>query len=251
MEGGGHYTASAKNFRDNNWYYFNDSRVTKIEDPQECVRNAAYLLFYRKRKPLVSEEEEFLGGESLNSLLKNGRELYKNTLVNKKKCLEQVFEQLKTYTESEEKLRKEGELNDELEKTRNELEQQNSEEDDGDIEDESDEDKEEDEVEPEASTEKNENLKKSRLFDTAKLADDNLNKAQFNLDADEDLDYEDDLDNNRKQRLISKEKNSNKLIQIKSNRRHEMTSSPVLSESNLENDNINETIDSISEVNGI
>lgn len=249
--GGGHYTASAKNFRDNNWYYFNDSRVTKIEDPQECVSNAAYLLFYRKRKPLVSEEEEFLGGESLNSLLKNGRELYKNTLINKKKCLEQVFEQLKTYTESEENLRKEGELNDELEKTRNELEQQNSEEDDGDIEDESDDDKEEDEVEPEASTEKNENLKKSRLFDTAKLADDNLNKAQFNLDADEDLDYEDDLDNNRKQRLISKEKNSNKLIQIKSNRRHEMTSSPVLSESNLENDNINETIDSISEVNGI
>lgn len=226
--GGGHYTASAKNFRDNNWYYFNDSRVSKIDDPKECVSNAAYLLFYRKRRPVINEEEEFLGGESLNTLLKNGRELYKNTLVNKKRILEQVFDQLKTFSESEEKMRREGELNEELEKKR--MEQEDSEE-DGDNE----------------SSEEETVGKKSRLFDTTKENEDN--KAQFNLDADEDIDYDDDLDNNRKQRLISKEKNSNKLIQIKSDGRQEMTSSPVLSETNLDNDNL--AIDNISEVNDI
>ncbi|XBW37290.1 hypothetical protein QEN19_002872 [Hanseniaspora menglaensis] len=46
--GGGHYTAFAKNFNDDNWYYFNDSRVTK-ENVEDSVTEAAYLLFYKRR----------------------------------------------------------------------------------------------------------------------------------------------------------------------------------------------------------
>lgn len=52
--GGGHYTAYAKNFVDSKWYYFDDSRVSKVDDPRDAIRGNAYLLFYRKRstKPL-------------------------------------------------------------------------------------------------------------------------------------------------------------------------------------------------------
>lgn len=49
--GGGHYTAFAKNFNDSNWYYFNDSRVTK-ENVEDSVNEAAYLLFYKRRNGL-------------------------------------------------------------------------------------------------------------------------------------------------------------------------------------------------------
>ena len=71
--GGGHYTAFAKNFVDDQWYEFNgkfstalrhwwtrrmltgtDSSVSKVNDPSRVVSPAAYLLFYRRRsdKPL-------------------------------------------------------------------------------------------------------------------------------------------------------------------------------------------------------
>ncbi|GAA5986105.1 hypothetical protein JCM5350_004435 [Sporobolomyces pararoseus] len=46
--GGGHYTAFAKNPENNQWYDFDDSRVTPIE-PSRVVSSAAYLLFYRRR----------------------------------------------------------------------------------------------------------------------------------------------------------------------------------------------------------
>jgi ubiquitin carboxyl-terminal hydrolase 4/11/15 len=55
--GGGHYTAYVKNFVDNKWYYYDDSRVTHVEDPTESIKGSAYLLFYRKRSSLP------LGGE--------------------------------------------------------------------------------------------------------------------------------------------------------------------------------------------
>lgn len=44
---GGHYTASCKNFMNEEWFYFNDSSVGKCGD--RVVSSAAYVLFYRKR----------------------------------------------------------------------------------------------------------------------------------------------------------------------------------------------------------
>ena len=45
--GGGHYTAICKNY-DGNWYYYDDSKCTKISEKEICNENA-YVLFYRKR----------------------------------------------------------------------------------------------------------------------------------------------------------------------------------------------------------
>ncbi|PVI05610.1 UCH-domain-containing protein [Periconia macrospinosa] len=45
--GGGHYTAFAKNFFDQQWYEYNDSSVSKCG--RSVVTTAAYLLFYRRR----------------------------------------------------------------------------------------------------------------------------------------------------------------------------------------------------------
>jgi len=47
---GGHYTASCKNQVDGKWYYFNDSRVSKISSG-EVVDKSVYLLFYKRRTP--------------------------------------------------------------------------------------------------------------------------------------------------------------------------------------------------------
>ncbi|KAF2100362.1 UCH-domain-containing protein [Rhizodiscina lignyota] len=47
--GGGHYTAFAKNFFDGQWYEYNDSQVSKRNDPDVVITSAAYLLFYRRR----------------------------------------------------------------------------------------------------------------------------------------------------------------------------------------------------------
>ena len=45
---GGHYTAFRKN-PDNNWYSFNDSSVTLVNNPEEnIVSNGAYCLFYQR-----------------------------------------------------------------------------------------------------------------------------------------------------------------------------------------------------------
>jgi ubiquitin carboxyl-terminal hydrolase 4/11/15 len=52
--GGGHYTAFAKNFEDNEWYDYNDSMCHKIHSVDRLKTAQAYLLFYRRRssKPL-------------------------------------------------------------------------------------------------------------------------------------------------------------------------------------------------------
>ncbi len=46
---GGHYTASVKN-ANGHWYYFNDTNVSKIPNPEKIVCPQAYCLFYRKKK---------------------------------------------------------------------------------------------------------------------------------------------------------------------------------------------------------
>ncbi|GLE05681.1 hypothetical protein PINS_up014721 [Pythium insidiosum] len=43
--GGGHYTAYAKNFLDDQWYYYDDERVRVVEE-SKVVTPSAYLLFY-------------------------------------------------------------------------------------------------------------------------------------------------------------------------------------------------------------
>jgi len=48
--GGGHYTASCKNFKTGKWYKFDDSTVNQENDQQKLQQSAAYLLFYEKRK---------------------------------------------------------------------------------------------------------------------------------------------------------------------------------------------------------
>ncbi|CAI9626281.1 unnamed protein product [Alternaria burnsii] len=50
--GGGHYTATAQNFFDKQWYDYNDSIVTKCESGRKAVSRSAYLLFYRRRSPV-------------------------------------------------------------------------------------------------------------------------------------------------------------------------------------------------------
>lgn len=60
--GGGHYTAFAKNFQDDNWYKFDDTHVSSpIKDTKSMITGHAYLLFYRRRSdrplggPLLEE----------------------------------------------------------------------------------------------------------------------------------------------------------------------------------------------------
>ncbi|KAL6453417.1 UBP12 Ubiquitin carboxyl-terminal hydrolase 12 [Candida maltosa Xu316] len=214
--GGGHYTASVKNFRDNKWYYFNDSRVTEIGNPEEVIANSAYLLFYRKRS---SKDNGILGGSKFIELLQNGRDAFTEGLKHKRHVLNDVAQSVNQYAKIEKDL----------------LEEEDDEEDEEDDEDD-DEDAEE-EAEPvkkksdEQSSESSEASKKSRTFDDLN-ANPPSSSAQFNLDEDNDYDYDaDDNTNIRKQRLLSKEKDSNKLVHIKSNGRQEVTSSPVPIES--------------------
>lgn len=46
--GGGHYTAYAKNWRENQWYSFDDSHCSKTS-PNKIITEAAYNLFYRRK----------------------------------------------------------------------------------------------------------------------------------------------------------------------------------------------------------
>lgn len=51
---GGHYTAYCQNFSDKTWYEFNDSSVSEV-GKNRIVSDAAYVLFYRRRRE-ISEE---------------------------------------------------------------------------------------------------------------------------------------------------------------------------------------------------
>lgn len=45
---GGHYVAHCKNLLDKNWYNFNDSTVSYVNDISDIVDGSAYILFYEK-----------------------------------------------------------------------------------------------------------------------------------------------------------------------------------------------------------
>lgn len=103
--GGGHYTAHAKNFRDGNWYYFNDSRVTPVDVPQECVTSAAYLLFYRRRvSEPINNEVCLLGGSRLQDLIARGRDAYVERLRRVREDSQAVYEQIGSYRSNEEEV---------------------------------------------------------------------------------------------------------------------------------------------------
>eukprot|EP01118_Nematostelium_gracile_P016981 TRINITY_DN7131_c0_g1_i1.p1 TRINITY_DN7131_c0_g1~~TRINITY_DN7131_c0_g1_i1.p1 ORF type:complete len:918 (-),score=273.75 TRINITY_DN7131_c0_g1_i1:43-2796(-) len=53
--GGGHYTAYGKNRLNNEWYKFDDSSVSKIEESR-VVTSSAYVLFYRRRETIANPE---------------------------------------------------------------------------------------------------------------------------------------------------------------------------------------------------
>ncbi|PGG96817.1 ubiquitin carboxyl-terminal hydrolase 4/11/15 [Blastomyces parvus] len=65
--GGGHYTAYAKNFMNDTWYEYNDSHVTKKNNPASVVTSAAYLLFYRRRSDVP------LGGDYLATVTESAK----------------------------------------------------------------------------------------------------------------------------------------------------------------------------------
>ena len=52
---GGHYLAYCKNELDNNWYEFDDTVVTKLEQA-DVLTKEAYVLFYQKRGAPRMEE---------------------------------------------------------------------------------------------------------------------------------------------------------------------------------------------------
>lgn len=90
--GGGHYTAAAKNFRDDKWYYFDDSRVRPIDDPTLTITSAAYLLFYRKRS-----SKPYVGGQSVESLLLEGRRAYSEKFEKARDQLQRIQKEVDSY----------------------------------------------------------------------------------------------------------------------------------------------------------
>merc|ERR1712087_1047481 len=50
--GGGHYTAYAKNLDNKQWYSLDDSRTSKVSDPEgRIVGSSASVLYYHRRNP--------------------------------------------------------------------------------------------------------------------------------------------------------------------------------------------------------
>jgi ubiquitin carboxyl-terminal hydrolase 4/11/15 len=222
--GGGHYTAAAQNFRDGNWYYFDDSTVTKLSEPQKCITPAAYLLFYRRRQ---SNPDSLLGGDKLNELIYNGRSAYQTSFDEKLSSLETLKKRILTYKymesqlEQEEKLTQEGEANSEDKGNEASLEDQGT----GNAGFSAD-----DELNL-YSDEENENEGES----------DARSGEKVEKDGDETDEQGFHADNSRKQRLISREKTNDKLVQIKSNGRQKTTLSPRLANSDDgDGDNISE-----------
>jgi len=53
--GGGHYVAYAKNFKNNEWFEFDDSSVSQVSE-QEVLSKEAYVLLYERQIPDKNEE---------------------------------------------------------------------------------------------------------------------------------------------------------------------------------------------------
>lgn len=91
--GGGHYTAYVKNFIDNKWYYFDDSRVSETV-PERSVAGSAYLLFYMRR-----DENGTVSHEKLHEIIEESRTEYNVKFDEVKKRQAILYESNKTDAE--------------------------------------------------------------------------------------------------------------------------------------------------------
>jgi ubiquitin carboxyl-terminal hydrolase 4/11/15 len=57
--GGGHYTAFILSDDDGTWSNYDDSRVSRVNDPKEVVSEAAYVLYYRRRDVPVGHDSDY------------------------------------------------------------------------------------------------------------------------------------------------------------------------------------------------
>ncbi|KAI7902187.1 uncharacterized protein BX663DRAFT_455790 [Cokeromyces recurvatus] len=81
--GGGHYTSFAQNFENGNWYSFDDSHASKV-DISDIKTSAAYLLFYKRRRP-VNEESNRSVEEILKETHEKQRAAENSTIVSEPK----------------------------------------------------------------------------------------------------------------------------------------------------------------------
>ncbi|XP_055362351.1 ubiquitin carboxyl-terminal hydrolase 47-like isoform X2 [Betta splendens] len=77
---GGHYTATIKNQDEDQWYNFNDERVTRIRPIRLEKTKNAYLLFYKKKQKMsdAPKECEIIKIENQCRYMKNGTFTPKN-----------------------------------------------------------------------------------------------------------------------------------------------------------------------------
>ncbi|KAI7894646.1 uncharacterized protein EV154DRAFT_599977 [Mucor mucedo] len=110
--GGGHYTSFAQNFEDEEWYTFNDSSVYKMDVSQVKTHNA-YLLFYRRRRPLTNDATrsvELIIQDAKNkqqAAEKKEEEEYafdkrdSAQMIGPQECVKSVIEELQPITETD------------------------------------------------------------------------------------------------------------------------------------------------------
>lgn len=96
--GGGHYTAYVKNFIDDRWYYFDDSRVTETV-PENSISEAAYLLFYIRRYDNDENCEgtsNHYGSEKLQEIISESRKQHSELINSLITVQEELYETNKT-----------------------------------------------------------------------------------------------------------------------------------------------------------
>ena len=95
--GGGHYTAYVKNFEDNKWYYFDDSRVSEAV-PEASIAGSAYMLFYMRRK---SSGETHYGKPNIQKVVMEARRQHELRNARLYELQQQLYEISKTDDEDE------------------------------------------------------------------------------------------------------------------------------------------------------
>ena len=95
--GGGHYTAYVKNFEDNKWYYFDDSRVSEAV-PESSIAGSAYMLFYMRR---TSSGEAYYGKPTIQKVVMEARRQHSLRNDRLYESQHQLYEVSKTDDEDE------------------------------------------------------------------------------------------------------------------------------------------------------
>jgi len=58
--GGGHYTACAKNLKNQKWYHLDDTSASSINDVSQIVSSSAYVLYYSRRNARKTKQRASL-----------------------------------------------------------------------------------------------------------------------------------------------------------------------------------------------